>query len=50
MAKGFIVWLERRTVATYLVCELHLTAFYEGQCLESCGFGFSASSRASIVR
>jgi hypothetical protein len=24
--------------------------FPEGQCLESCGFGFSASSRASIVR
>jgi hypothetical protein len=22
----------------------------EGQCLESCGFGFSAVSRASIVR
>jgi hypothetical protein len=22
----------------------------EGQCLESCGFGFSTASRASIVR
>jgi hypothetical protein len=24
--------------------------YYTGQCLESCGFGFSASSRASMVR
>ena len=25
-------------------------AFTSGQCLESCGFGFSTASRASIVR